>query len=43
MSKTKKDDKDLNQEANRITYSLRSTFFYRKLKELGYLRWFMEK
>jgi len=27
---------ELNAEANRITYSLRSTFFYRRLKELGY-------
>lgn len=38
MTKTSKDDKDLILEANRINYSLRSTFFYRKLKELGYLR-----
>lgn len=38
MAKTDQEDKDLIQEANRINYSLRSTFFYRKLKELGYLR-----
>ncbi len=37
MRKSSKVDKDLNLEANRINYSLRSTFFYRKLKELGYL------
>lgn len=38
MSKSDKEEKDLILEANRIIYSLRSTFFYRKLKELGYLR-----
>jgi len=34
--KKKKTNRELNKEANQITYSLRSTFFYRKLKELGY-------
>lgn len=38
MTKAAKKDKELILEANRINYSLRSTFFYRKLKELGYLR-----
>lgn len=37
MAKTK-EDKNWNWEANRINYSLRATFFYRKLRELGYLR-----
>jgi hypothetical protein len=34
MAKTKKKDSDLILEANRIYYSLRATFFYRKLREL---------
>lgn len=38
MVKTKNEDSELIQEANRINYSLRATFFYRKLRELGYLR-----
>lgn len=38
MAQTSKNDKRLILEANRISYSLRSTFFYRKLKESGYLR-----
>jgi len=38
MAKGAREDKELILEANRINYSLRSTFFYRKLKELGYLR-----
>jgi hypothetical protein len=38
MVKTKKEDSELILEANRINYSLRATFFYRKLRELGYLR-----
>lgn len=36
--KKKKTNKELNKEANQITYSLRSTFFYRRLKELGYFK-----
>jgi hypothetical protein len=35
--KKNQEDNTLILEANRINYSLRSTFFYRKLKELGYL------
>ena len=31
-------DRTLNYEASRINYSLRSTFFYRKLNELGYFQ-----
>ena len=31
-------DKELILEAHRINYSLRSTFFYRRLNELGYFR-----
>lgn len=38
MAIAEKKDKELILEANKINYSLRSTFFYRKLKELGYLR-----
>jgi hypothetical protein len=38
MTRTRKENKDLILEANRINYSLRSTFFYRKLRDLGYLR-----
>ena len=38
MAKTNNDDRDLILEANRINYSLRATFFYRKLRELGYLK-----
>jgi len=38
MTRTGKENKDLILEANRINYSLRSTFFYRKLRDLGYLR-----
>ena len=38
MTIAEKKDKELILEANKINYSLRSTFFYRKLKELGYLR-----
>ena len=38
MDEADKENKDLMFEARRINYSLRSTFFYRKLKELGYLR-----
>jgi len=34
--KIKKRDVDLILEANRINYSLRSTFFYRKLRDMGY-------
>lgn len=36
MIKKSNKDKSLILEANRISYSLRSTFFYRKLKESGY-------
>lgn len=36
MVKKSENDKSLILEANRISYSLRSTFFYRKLKESGY-------
>lgn len=38
MVKAKNENSDLSLEANRINYSLRATFFYRKLRELGYLR-----
>jgi hypothetical protein len=34
--KKAKTDQELNLEARKINYSLRSTFFYRKLHELGY-------
>ena len=36
MAKKKANSKDLILEANRISYSLRSTFFFRKLRDTGY-------
>ncbi|MFC2155027.1 XcyI family restriction endonuclease [Acidobacteriota bacterium] len=38
MDEIDKENKDLMFEARRINYSLRSTFFFRKLKQLGYLK-----
>lgn len=35
--KKNNDRQELILEANRISYSLRSTFFFRKLRDIGYL------